>query len=380
MAEGSGDGDKKHDPTPWKLEEARRKGQSADAKSQDLASAIILLLAIILLMTFGQQVANKLFEFTHIMLGEPQLLIPEHQDSDAFAQSVQALFHNTLIEFMIPMSFFFLLLILTAVLANVFQIGLHWLPDKLAFDITRIDPIKGFGRIFSWRSLIRFLMGILKIVICSAVAWYAVVGSIGEILNLSESETGQIASFLVWTLLLIALKVAIALVIIALVDLMYQRWKYYQGLRMTDQELREELKNMLGDPEIIQKRKQFHQQLVKNQQVQGTQEADVVVTNPTHYSVAIKYDARTMDGPVIVAKGADFMALQIRSIAAEHRIPIVRRPELARILFATIEIGMPIDVSDEHMKTLVEVIRFAYSLTGRDLRSEAEHRRRTQGR
>jgi flagellar biosynthetic protein FlhB len=365
MAEGSNDGDKKHEPTPWRLEKARREGESANAKSQDLASAIILLLAILLLMTFGQRVATKLFEFTHIMLLQPQFLSPEHQDSDAFEQSVHALFHNTIIEFMIPMSVFFLLLLLTAILANVFQIGFHWLPEKLAFDITRLDPIKGFGRIFSWKSLVRFLLGVLKILIASAVAWYAVVGSIGEILNLPESETAQIASFLVWTLLLVALKVAIALVIIALIDLLYQRWKYYQDLRMTDQQLREEYKQNEGDPEILQKRKQFHRELVKNQQVQGTQEANVVVTNPTHFSVAIKFDIRTMSYPVVVAKGADILAFQIREVAAQHRIPIVRRPVLARTLYDRIEIGQQIMIEEEHMNTLAEVLGFAYRLTGR---------------
>jgi len=154
-------------------------------------------------------------------------------------------------------------------------------------------------------------------------------------------------------------------------------------LKMTDQELRDEMKNMLGDPEIIQKRKQFHQQLVKNQQVQGTQDADVVVTNPTHYSVAIKFDARTMDEPIIVAKGADILAFQIRTLAAEHNIPIVRKPELARTLFAEVEIGKPITFArgdHETYKMLVDVLRYAYDLKGRDFFGEINHRERMQKR
>ena len=379
MAEGN-DGDKKHDPTPWRLEKARQDGDVA--KSEDLASAIILLLAVILLMTIGKHIAAALYEYTSTMLSDPILLIPEHEEADALKQSVQSLFHDTVIRFMKPMSVFFLLLVLTAILVNVFQIGFHWLPNKLGLDIKRIDPIKGFGRIFSMRSVVRFLMGIVKIVICSVVAWYAVESSIGEIMNLPESETGQIAVFLCWTLLLIALKVAAALVIIALIDLMYQRFQHSQKLRMSDQEVRDEHKQMIGDLQIIQKRRQFHQELVKKQQIQGTQDADVVVTNPTHYSVAIKFDAKTMDVPVVVAKGTDLIALQIRKIAAENGIPVVEKRELARTLFERVDIGGEIynNVSLEHVNMLGEVLHYAYSLAGRNLAAEVNYRERIRKR
>jgi len=371
MAEDTS-GDKKHDPTPWRLQKAREDGNVA--KSEDLASAIILLLAIILLMTIGKQVVDTLFEYSNKMLVDPYILIiPETQDADALKQTTYSLFFETVVRFMKPMSLFFGLLLVMAVLANIFQIGFLWLPNKL-FDITRIDPIKGFGRIFSMRSVVRFLMGIVKIVICAIVAWFAVESSIGEIMNLPESETGQIAAYLVWTLLLIALKVAVALVIIALVDLMYQRFQHMQKLRMSDQEMKEEVKNMMGDPQLIGKRRQFHKELIERQQVQGTEDADVVVANPTHFSVAIKFDARTMGGPVIVAKGADLMAFQIRQIAAEHNIPVIRRPMLARTLYSTVDIGKPIYLDAEHFRTLVEVIRLAYRLRGRDIDREIRER------
>jgi len=375
MAEENGD--KKHDPTPRRLEQAREKGQVA--KSQDLAAAIVLLLAIILLMTFGQNIARDLLEYAQQMLVDPMLLVPENQENDALAQSVKSLFHETVIKFMKPLSIFFLALMFTAVAANILQIGFLWLPDKLAIDFTRLDPIKGFGRIFSMQSVVRFLMGIVKIVICAAVAWYAVEGSIGQILILSENETNQIASYLVWLLLLIALKVAVALVIIALIDLMYQRWKHMQDLRMTDQEIRDEIKNMIGDPQILQKRKQIQQEMARQQRAQGTQDADVVVTNPTHYAVAIKFDAQTMIAPEVVAKGADYMARQIKKIAAEHGIPVVERPALARALYAHVEIGQVVtynNVTYEHFTMLGKVLEFAYSLVGRDLREEIIHRQR----
>ena len=374
-------GDKKHDPTPHRLEEARRKGQVA--KSQDLAASIVLLIAIILLLTIGKQVVADLYQYSCMMLSEPLLLIPDHENMEDLELSTQSLFFETVTRFLdyknlYSLFYFFIVLMLIAIIANVAQIGLHWLPDKLAFDFTRLDPIKGFGRIFSMQSVVRLLMGIGKIVICAVVAWYAVEGSFGEILNLSESDTNQIAAYLVWLILMIALKVAVALVIIAFIDLMYQRWKQMQDLRMTDQEIRDEMKNMIGDPQIISKRRQIQREMATKQRTQGTADADVVVTNPTHFAVGIKFDARTMDGPVVVSKGSDFLAFQIRKIAAEHRIPVVERKPLARALFETVEIGEPITLVPEHMKTLVEVLKYVYDLTGRDLDAEYNYRQRNR--
>ena len=371
-------GDKKHDATPERLREAREKGQVA--KSQDLAAAIILLLAIVLLMTLGQRIATDLFEYSHLMLSDPTHFLFDNQEPDEFKHAVYSLFQDTIIRFMGPLSIFFVALLVTAVLANFAQVGFLWLPNKLAIDFTHLDPIKGFQRMFSMQSVVRFLMGLAKIIICAAVAWYAVRNSIGEILHLSENETNQIASFLVWTLLMVALKIAIALLIIALIDLMYQRWKHRQDLRMTDQEIRDQFKQYEGSPEVKQKRRQIQQEMARKQRVQGAEDADVVVTNPTHFAVAIKFDARTMDGPVIVAKGADLLAFQIRRIAAEHGIPVVERKALARTLFETVEIGQPVTLVPEHMETLTEVLIYAYSLVGRDFRSEYFQRQRSRSR
>ena len=372
-------GDKKHDPTPRRLEQAREKGQVA--KSQDLAAAIVLLLAVILLMTLGKHIATEALDYSRTMLTEPLLIVPENQELDGLKQSVQSLFHETIMKFMKPLSIFFLLLLVTAILANIIQIGFLWLPDKLSFDVTRLDPIKGFGRIFSMQSVVRLLMGIVKILICAVVAWYAVENSIGDILNLSENETNQIASFLVWTLLMVTLKVAVALVIIALIDLMYQRWKHHRDLRMTDQELRDEIKNMIGDPQIISKRRQIQRELATKQRVQGTQDADVVVTNPTHFAVAIKFDGQTMHYPVVVAKGADYLAFQIRKIAGEHGIPIIERKALARALFENVEIGQSVYpiMSYEHIQMLADVMAEAYRLSGRDHEANGWRRSRQTG-
>jgi len=368
MAEDGGE--KSHDPTPRRREQAREKGQVA--RSQDLAAALILFFAIVLLMTLGKVIAERFMEYSSFMLREPLFLVPENAFNNGLFDSVVNQVFQTVFTFLGPLSLFFLALLLVAVLANFAQVGFLWLPDKLGFDITRLDPIKGFGRIFSMQSVMRLVMGLCKIGICAIVAYYAVKNDIGTIINQTANEERQIMSYLVGLLLMVALKVAVALVILAILDYMYQKWKYEQDLRMSTEEMREEIKNMLGDPQIISKRRQIQREMATKQRsgdVRGTPEADVVVSNPTHISVALKFDPETMEVPVVVAKGAGFLAQQIRKIALEHGIPIIERKPLAQALFKTVEIGRPV-LDTEHLIALAEIMAYAYRLSGRDIEKE----------
>jgi flagellar biosynthetic protein FlhB len=158
-------------------------------------------------------------------------------------------------------------------------------------------------------------------------------------------------------------------VVIAVADYMYQRWKHEKDLKMSHQEVRDEMKNMMGDPKVINKRRGMHRDIVfgqSNGSVKGTTDADVVVTNPTHYAVALKFDPETMDMPYVVAKGCDFIAKQIRRIALENGIPIVENKPLAQTLYKTVEVGQPVN-TNEHFKALASILEYAYRLTGRNL-------------
>ncbi len=357
-------GDKKHEPTEHRRQQARDEGQVA--KSQDLAASLVLLAAILLLMTLGRQIADTFGIFTRYSLREPFLLIAENMENGGLVNSYIAHYYETTIRFLGPLSLFFGSLLFVAVGANLAQVGIMWMPDKLGFDFTRLDPIKGFGRIFSMQSVVRLAMGIVKIIICAIVAFYAVRGEIGEILAMTDLEERQICSYLVQTLLWIALKVAVALVLIAIIDYMYQKWKFSQDLRMSDQEMREEMRNMLGDPQIMGKRKQIQREMAQKQRaVQGASDADFVVTNPTHLAVALKFDPKTMQVPIVVAKGAEFLAQRIRQIALEHGIPIIEKKPLAQSLYHTVEIGQPI--REEHFTAVVEILRYVYQLKGKKI-------------
>jgi flagellar biosynthetic protein FlhB len=358
------EGDKRHEATPYRREQARKEGQVA--KSQDLAAALVLLAASGLLMTFGRTIAELFANFTRLSLREQVFLVPVNTENDGLFNSVIAHYYGVTIQFLGPMSLFFGALLLVAIGANLGQVGFLWLPKKLAFNFSHLNPVKGFGRIFSTQSVMRLVMGIVKIVICAVVAYYALYGEIERILGMTNLEVQEIASYLSKTLLLIAMKVAVALVIIAILDFMYQKWKHNKDLRMTTEELKQEFKNREGDPQILQKRKQVQRELaMKQRSVQGTADADVVVTNPTHLAVALKFDPATMQVPIVVAKGADFLAKTIREIAAANDIPIIEKKPLAQSLYRTVEINDPI--LEEHYGAVVEILRFVYQLKGKKI-------------
>ena len=331
-----------------------------------MAGALVLLAAIVLLMSLGKQVADLLADFTRESLREPFFLIVENTENGGLFNSVIAHFFSMTIQFLRPLSLFFGSLLLIAVGANIAQIGFLWLPEKLAFNPSHLDPIKGLKRIFSMQSVIRLVMGVLKIVICAIVAYYAVRSEIETILGLTELEEPQICAYLVETLLWVAIKIAVALVIIAILDYIYQKWKHEQDLRMTAEQMRQEMKNTMGDPQVLGKRRQIQRELAQKQRsVQGASDADVVVTNPTHLAVALKFDPETMDVPIVVAKGAGYLAQTIRQIALKHGIPIIEKKPLAQSLHKTVEIGQPIH--EEHYKVVGEILRYVFQLKGRKI-------------
>ncbi|MCL2304265.1 MAG: flagellar biosynthesis protein FlhB [Planctomycetaceae bacterium] len=349
-------GDKTHEPTPRRREQAREEGNVA--KSQDLASALILLAAVVLLMTQGKAICTELYAFTEKNLsGETFLYVADQNDLVSY-------FIAVILRFTWLLSLFFLLLVAAAILVNLAQVGFLWLPNKLAFKPSHLDPIKGFGRIFSMQSVVRLVMGIVKITICAMVAFFAVIKDIDQILGLIELSDGQISMFLFQTILWVALKMAVALVILAILDYLYQKWKYERDLRMTTQEIREEMKNTLGNPEILQRRRQLQREMAQQRMGQSVPQADVVVTNPTELAVALRWD-ETMIAPIVLAKGAGLLAQKIRRIALEHGITIYEHKPLAQALYKNVEINQTIP--SEYWSAVAEILGFVYRQKGRNV-------------
>ncbi|MCA9121248.1 MAG: flagellar biosynthesis protein FlhB [Planctomycetaceae bacterium] len=349
-------GDKQHEATDHRRQQAREQGQVA--KSQDLASAALLLAAVGGLMLWGDNVTNLLANLMRSHLsGDVQLQL----DRDTFTTHS----YDTLMAVGMAMLPLLGLLAFVAIAANVGQVGFLFLPDKLAVDINRLNPLQGLTRIFSIANAAKLGFGIFKIVIVAAIAGWSVWGELDQILRLGGLEVGEIAAYIFKISLGTCFKIGLALFVLAIIDYVFQRWKQEQDLRMTTQEVREEMKTMQGDPQIQARRRAVQRQLVLNRIGSSVPKADVVVTNPTELAIAIRYDHETMDAPVVQAKGAGVVAQRIRRIALENNIPVVERKELARALYKHVEIGKP--VPSGQYAAMAEVLRYVYQLKGKKL-------------
>ncbi len=353
-------GDKSQEATPHRRQQAREQGQVA--RSQDLGSAVLLIAGLLVLLAMGKSLIDFVAGYTRRQLGEEAWLAAD-------VDFAVAQFNGTLVALARPLLPILGLLLLAAVAVNVAQVGMLFLPAKLAPDLTRLDPIKGLQRIFSWAGVMRLLLGIFKIAVIVAVAAASLHGHRHTILGLARLEIGEIAVFLLDVLLWTALKIGLALLVLAIVDYAFQHWKHEKDLRMTTQEVREEMKNLEGNPQVAARRRAVQRQLALNRLSAAVPKADVVVTNPTELAVAIQYDVETMEAPVVVAKGAGTAAERIRRLALEHGIPIVEKKPLAQALYREVEINHPIP--HDKYAAVAEVLAYVYQLQGKTVPAPA---------
>ncbi len=354
-------GDKSQPATPHRRQKAREEGQVA--KSQDLGSAAMLLLGMMCLLAFGGGLIDFMGEFTAGQLGGEVRLSADVE----FATSTWNATLAALSRYLLPI---FGVLMLGAVGINLAQIGFLFLPQKLAPDISRLDPLKGLQRMFSLQNVVKLAFGIFKILIIAAVAAVSLYGERDTILSLGEMSVPEIAKYLLGILLWTAVKIAVALLILALLDYAFQRWKHEKDLMMTPQEVREELKNLEGNPQVAARRRQVQRQLAEDRLSDAVPKADVVITNPTELAVAVQYEPETMAAPVVVAKGAGVLAQRIRRLALEHGIPIVEKKPLARALYREVEVDQPIP--QEKYAAVAEVLAYVYQLKGKEIPNPPE--------
>jgi flagellar biosynthetic protein FlhB len=254
-------GDKSHEPTPHRRQQARREGHAA--RSQDLASAIVWIAAALILTYSGRGIAQFMGELTQRQLGGRAWLVA---DANILVAELNGMLLG-LGRVLLPIVG---LLLLAAVLVHVGQVGFLFLPHRLAFDLARIDPLQGAARLFSLSSLIRLGLGILKMIVVAAVGAWSLWGQRTMILSLGQFEVPQIATFLVEVMLWTSLHIGVALLALAVLDYAYQRWKHEQDLRMTTQELREELKSLQGDPQFIIRRRAVQRRLSVDRATSGS--------------------------------------------------------------------------------------------------------------
>jgi len=347
-------GEKSYDPTPHRREEARKKGHVS--KSQDLTSAALLLFALTCLLMFGGGLVDFLGAYSAEKLGgTPWLRI----DPQAFCIE----FNDTvwdLAKYMLPILG---LLLGAAVLINLMQVGFLYVPGKITPDLTRIDPLRGLQRIFSLSGLARFGFGLLKVAIIFAVACVSLYRQRYQIVSLCDLELAVVCWLIMEILFWTAVKIGFALTVLAMLDYAYQRWQHEQDIKMTREEVREEMKNLEGNSEITARRRMLHRQLGPNRLSEALQKADVVITDSNGFATAIQYEPDTMQAPVVLAKGAGTVADQMRQAALENDVTVVERGPLAEVLYRDIEINNPVP-SDKYAD-VADVLAYVYQAKGK---------------
>ncbi len=342
-------GDRTEAPTERRRQESREQGQVAH--STDLTSAVVLLGVLGALYMLGRRMFTELSSLMYRLL-----------DGGAAAADLTdaaATLRSCLVSLGMILAPLLATAMVLAVLSNVLQVGLHVTADPLTPDLAKINPLAGLGRMFSRRSLMRLAMSLGKVAVVSLIAYVTIAARMDLILAASALGYQAIIATTASLVGSLGLRIGIVLLVLALLDYLFQRWQHEQDLRMTRQELREDLKRMEGDPQIRARRQRIARHLAMQRMSRQVPKATVVVTNPTHLAVALQYK-EGMNAPKVLAKGADFMALRIRQIAAAAGIPIVERRPLAQALYKACRVGDEIPVN--LYQAVAEVLAYVYEL------------------
>ena len=258
---------------------------------------------------------------------------------------------------------FVAVIIFVGIFASVLQVGVLITFKAIAPKFNKISPLTGLKRLFSSQSLADFLKSMAKLIIVGFVGYLTYIDKITELNGLSVSTPESILIYNFTVVAEVAGKIVLALVAIAIFDYFYQRWHHEQQLMMTKQEVKDETKQTEGDPQLKARIRQIQREMSNARMMQEVPKADAVIVNPTHFSVAILYDRDVMIAPEVIAKGADHLALRMRTVARENNVPILERPELARDLYANVEIGD--DIPERFYKAIAEILAFVYRLRKR---------------
>ena len=344
-------GEKTEEPTQRKKEESRKKGQVA--KSAELSSVFVILAAFVALKTSGSYMYGKLAGYMRHIFGELNVR------GDFSIESIQWVILNAGIVFLETVMPVLLAVLVVSVTVSFLQVGFNFAPELIMPQFSRLNPISGFGRIFSKRSVVELLKSLLKITVVGYFIYRYLREETIRIPALMMSELESSFAVLAAIIYDLAFQIALVILVLAILDYGYQWWEHMQNLKMSKQEVKEEMKQTEGNPQIKGKIREKQRAMAMRRMMSEVPKADVVITNPTHFAVAIKYEAG-MEAPVVIAKGSDFIAQRIREIAKENDVTIVENKPLAQALFKNAEIGdlIPPDL----YKAVAEVLAYVYRL------------------
>jgi len=354
MAEQQGQ-EKTEAPTEKKRRESREEGQVAYSK--ELSSAALLAGIVLTLMVSSPLILDS---FRELM---SKIFLQLGQYEELTINGIYNLSGEILSTMLPAFSPFLTVILLVAIFSSVIQVGVQITFKAIVPKFNKISPLTGIKRLFSSQSLADFLKSMAKMIIVGFVGYITYMSKITELNGLYVSSPEAILKYNFVVVAEVAGKIVLALVAIAIFDFLYQRWHHEQQLMMTKQEVKEETKQTEGDPQLKTRIRQIQREMSNARMMQEVPKADALIVNPTHFSVAILYDREVMAAPAVTAKGVDHMALRMRTVAKENNVPILERPELARDLYANVEIGE--GIPERFYKTVAEILAYVYRLRNR---------------
>ena len=338
-------------PTPKRLAKAQRKGQVP--RSQELPSTATLLVLVAMIALLGPSLLQWfIIQTKHGMSGE----LGVFADNKTFIHFI----NTKIIDSLLVICPVFAALFVGSAVACIAMSGLKFAPEAVKLNWNFINPATGLQKLISTRSVVHLAASVLKLFFVSMIVWLYLRSRLDTLASLRWAWSGQIIAAICKIILGLMIRIGIALIVIAIADAFYQKWKYLQELKMTRQEVKQERKDTEGLPEVKTRIRKIQFQMALRRITAEVPKASVVLVNPSHVAVALRYDAETMDAPVVVAKGAEHLAEKIREIARAYGVPIIRRPELARTIYATVELGRPIP--EKLYVAVAEVLAMIYRL------------------
>lgn len=349
MAENDQDQERTEEATSRRRDDAREKGQVA--RSTEIVSVGILV-ACLIYFYFGA---------TGFLTNIMDLMVSGFRDvsgNDLTPASLAGLINNYIFKGFIILFPLMLTVFVAAILGNILQVGVMFSSESITPKFSKVDPVKGFERLFSLRSIVELIKSILKICIISTVAYFVIKGELANMILLMDQGVWGIMTYFGRICFKIILSTAIVLVVLAILDYIYQRWEYEKSLRMTKQEIKDEYKNTEGDPLIKSRIRRLQREMARKRMMAEVPKADVIITNPTHLAVAVRYNPENMMAPKVVAKGANLIAEKIKEIARENDVTIVEDKPLAQVLYKMVDIDHPIP--EDLYRAVAEVLAFVY--------------------
>jgi flagellar biosynthetic protein FlhB len=343
--------------TPRRREKARERGQVA--RSQDLNAAAMICLGFTALFMIGPLMVDRLEGImSHTMANAPEIALNDTTFYTVFGNSIYD-FLGVLLPFLLAMT-------VIGLGVNVAQVGFKISPKAMEPKFDKLDVMAGLKRLFSLRSAVQLVRDPLKLAAVGLIGFLAISLEFESFFGLPDLSVEQLGGTLATLALSVALKIGVAILVIGAIDYFYQRYEFEKSIKMSRQEIRNEMKDTEGSPEVKARTRQIQRQMARQRMMADVPTADVVVTNPTHYAVAIKYDPSIMDAPKVLAKGQRLIAQKIKDIAREHGIPIIEDKPLARALYKMCEVGDFIPA--KLYKAVAEILAHIYRLKGKAVR------------